>query len=389
MNLVVFSSKPCWISRSSPSGYATDGGFPLQMKFLSDLFDSTLLVLPQQLNGDRKGELPLVGRNIKVLPLDMPAGSGLARKLALMPWLGRNIWTIIREARKADAVHAPVPGDIGTLGMLAAFLFRKPLYVRHCGNWDVQRTLAERFWRWFMERHGGGRNVMLATGGTASPPSQRNPKLSWIFSTSLTERELVVLNQQRVWQPLPRLIIVGRQEPGKGTDVLIRSLPLISKTFPDVHLDIVGGGSAIPVLKNLSADLELENRISFHGRVDHDEVIDLLRKATLFCFPTDSEGFPKAVLEALACGLPVVTTKVSVLPYLVSQGCGKLLDRKTPEAIAQAVNDCISDREAYLEMSERARELASEHSLERWRDTIGGLLRSQWGPLTVVPDSAL
>lgn len=382
MNLVVFSSKPCWQSAASPTGYATDGGFPFQMQFLSELFDSTQLVVPAQSNVAREGELPLTGRNMTILPLQMPHGSGIARKLSLIPWLLKNGPVVLRAIKRADAVHAPIPGDIGTLGMLAAFFLRKPLFVRHCGNWEEQRTLAERFWRWFMERFGGGRNVMLATGGVPSPPSTRNPHVAWIFATSLTERELQSLPLKITWQRDPKLIIVCRQEPGKGTDNLIRSLPLILESFPETTLDVVGDGSALPGLKRLASDIGVANRVVFHGKVGHQGVIDLLKQATLFCYPTQSEGFPKAVLEALACGLPVITTRVPVLTNLISQGCGKLLDEKSPVAIARAVADCMADRGAYMSMSGIASAVAREHSLERWRDIIGTLLRAQWGPLT-------
>ena len=375
MNLVVFSHKPCWQSAASPTGYATDGGFPFQMQFLSELFDSTQLVVPVQSNVAREGELPLTGRNLTVLPLQMPRGSGIARKLSLIPWLLKNGPVVLRAVKRADAVHAPIPGDISTLGMLAAFFLRKPLFVRHCGNWAEQRTLAERFWRWFMERFGGGRNVMLATGGVPAPPSTRNPHITWIFSTSLTERELQSLPLKITWQRDPKLIIVCRQEPGKGTDNLIRSLPLILKSFPETALDVVGDGSALPGLKRLASDMGVANRVVFHGKVGHQGVIDLLKQATLFCYPTHSEGFPKAVLEALACGLPVITTRVPVLANLISQGCGKLLDEKSPIAIARAVADCMADRDAYMNMSGNASAVAREHSLERWRDTIGALLR--------------
>jgi glycosyltransferase involved in cell wall biosynthesis len=110
-------------------------------------------------------------------------------------------------------------------------------------------------------------------------------------------------------------------------------------------------------------------------------VIRLLQQADIFCYPTASEGFPKAVLEALACGLPVVTTRVSVLPKLIGTGCGLLLEHTNPEALAQAVLACLSDAVRYRTMSARAVETASQYSLERWRDTIGDLLRAACGPL--------
>jgi glycosyltransferase involved in cell wall biosynthesis len=116
--------------------------------------------------------------------------------------------------------------------------------------------------------------------------------------------------------------------------------------------------------------------------VDHAGVVALLQRADVFCFPTvSSEGFPKAVLEAMACGLPVVTTRVSVLPELLASGGGVLLDEATPAALADAIRRCLADDARYAEMSSAGRGAARGFSLERWRDTIGEHLRAGWGPL--------
>lgn len=190
MRLVVVSHKPCWPDLASPSGYATDGGFPIQIRALSHLFDATTLVVPCYPPDHAKGSIPLMGHNLTIVPLAPPRGHRVWRKLALPFWLVRNGPILRRTVQSADAVHAIIPGDVGTLGMLFAVRQGKPLLVRHCGNWQAPRTVAERLWRWYMERHAGGRNVMLATGGADEPPSRRNPALQWIFSTSLTQGEL-------------------------------------------------------------------------------------------------------------------------------------------------------------------------------------------------------
>jgi glycosyltransferase involved in cell wall biosynthesis len=272
--------------------------------------------------------------------------------------------------------------------MLLALALRKPLLVRHCGNWFVQRTVAERFWKWFMERFAGGRNVMLATGGTFEPPSQRNPNIGWIFSTSLNEQELSDCSKNRTQAPStsPKLIIVCRQEKGKGVELLIDSLPLISRTFPLATLDIVGDGAALNEFKKMAAVNGLVDRVVFHGNVSHSRVLELLQQADLFCFPTASEGFPKTVLEALACGLPVITTRVSVLPQLIGTGCGYLIDERTSDAIDNAVKACLADPDRYRAMSDQAIQTAGQYSLERWRDRIGDLLESTCGPLRSGPE---
>src|SRR4030095_4066054 len=177
VKLVVFSHKPIWPSSDALSGYATDGGFPMQMGALSELFDAATIVAPSSLPADRPGGIALSGRNLSIAPLTSPAGKGAWRKLCLIMWFFLNLRTMLRETRLADAVHTPIPGDIGTIGMLLALALGKPLFVRHCGNWGRRATAAEYFWRWFMETFGGGRNVMLATGGANEPPSSKNPSI--------------------------------------------------------------------------------------------------------------------------------------------------------------------------------------------------------------------
>jgi glycosyltransferase involved in cell wall biosynthesis len=223
---------------------------------------------------------------------------------------------------------------------------------------------------------------MLATGGSAEPPSRTSKHIHWIFSTSLTETEIRELarSQLELDPEKLRLVIVGRQEAGKGTDVLIKALPLIHRRHPHAVLNVVGDGSAVSMLKRKAAELGIGEKVAFHGKVNHAEVIRILQNAHLFCFPTQSEGFPKVVLEALACGLPVIATPVSVLPTLLGNGCGILIE-PNPAAIANAVCGIASTPERYQVMSAKARMTARQYSLETWRDTIGGYLEAAWGPL--------
>jgi glycosyltransferase involved in cell wall biosynthesis len=385
LNLVVISHKPCWPSGASASGFATDGGFPIQMRALSELFDRTVILVPSFPAQDRTGELPLTGRNLVVVALSRPPGQGLWRKLLLVFWLFGSGRVLIREVRLADAVHAPIPGDIGTVGIVLALLLRKPLFVRHCGNWFGPRTVAERFWKWLLERLVNRRQVVFATGGSSNPPSRLNPSIGWIFATTLTEEELRSSYRLRVRLPGdgPRLVIACRQEKDKGTGVLIESLALIRKTFSGATLDVLGDGSALREFRQLAVQLGVDRYVVFHGKVDHAAVLGRLREADLFCYPTmSSDGFPKVVVEALAAGLPVVTTRVSVLPHLIeSAGCGRLLEEVTPATLAEGVRACLSDQQAYRSMSANALEAARAYSLERWKESIGRRLAAAWGPL--------
>jgi glycosyltransferase involved in cell wall biosynthesis len=382
MKLAVVSHKLCWRSPGAPDFYQTDGGFPLQIAAISELFDETKVVVPCEILQNEQGVSPLVGRNLRVRPLSVPKGKDLRRKLDFPFWLAKNGWIIWREIKKADAVHAPVPGDVGTIGMLLALLLKKPLFVRHCGNWFVQRTAAEHFWKWTMERFAGGRNVMLATGGSDAAPSANNADIKWIFSTSLNRAEISSAAARKF--PADgkfKLIIACRQEKEKGAGIVIESLPKILMSFPNARLDVVGDGPFLEQLKARAKNLRLKDKIVFHGKVTHSRVIELMKQAHVFCFPTSaSEGFPKVVLEALACGLPVVTTRVSVLPHLIgeNENGGILLNEATADELAGAVGKICADAEFYNRMSEAAIAAAREYSLENWRDFIGETLRQSW-----------
>lgn len=380
MKLVVVSHKICWYSPDTQGEYCTDGGFPIQMRAISELFDVTRVVVPCETAAQTLGNSRLAGHNLTVSPLSVPKGTDLRRKLNFPFWLVRNAALVWREVSRADAVHAPIPGDVGTIGMLFALFQRKPLFVRHCGNWLVPRTVAEHFWKWTMERCAGGRNVMLATGGTADPPSTKNPHIRWIFSTSLRRSQLA---GGRPRKPAKngrlKMLIACRQEEGKGTDTVIKSLPIVLEKFPDASLDIVGDGTFMNSLRELVARSGLKSKVFFYGKVEQARVGDLMKRAHVFCFPTEaSEGFPKVVLEALASGLPVVTTKVSALPQLVDKRCGVLLEEPTAECVALAVDAICSDPEKYRRMSSAAVATAQDYSLERWRDSIGETLRRSW-----------
>ncbi len=397
MRLVVISHKETWACPDSPSGFSTIGGFPFQMQAISELFDQTTLMVPIRAAPLPDGARPLTGHNLRVHPLPEPTGTDLRRKIALLAWLPRHLPEIWREVRRADAVHAPVPGDIGTIGLLVALAQRKPLFVRHCGTWGEPVTLADRFLLWLLERIAGGRNVVLATGGADTPPSKKNPNIHWIFSTTLTGKEITNIPVASPWhsgQTL-RLVTVGRLSAGKNIESVIRALSILNlnnsplpaggglgvRSDTILHLDILGDGEARASLEELTADLQLNEMVTFHGNVPHAEVLRILSGSHLFVFPTRvKEGFPKAVLEAMACGLPVIASNISVIPHLI-RDCGIVLEDTRPQAVVEAVAQLISDEKRLAEMSARARRNAQGYTLERWREEIRAHLEAAWGSL--------
>ena len=381
MKLVVVSHKKCWGQPNRPETAVTIGGFPQHMQGVSSLFDETRLVLPHFGTQPPKGAVPLAGPTISVRFLTKPFGTNLVRKLAMLIWLPRNLPAIWSEVRGADAVHVPIPGDVGTIGILIALLQRKRLFIRHCATWGDPETLTNRLVDCLLRRIAGGRVEVMATGGGNKPPSG-NSEISWIFSSSLTDREMnAIPPRQKVWRPgdTLRLATVCRLSRNKNVEAAIRALPAIRQTYPDTILEIAGEGPCRQELEELAKTERVDEAVTFHGNLDHQGVLNLLTKADLFVFPTRvKEGFPKAVLEAMAHGLPVLAPAVSVLPFLL-EGCGVLLENTEAPTLAEAVATAIADEGRFAAMAAEAQRKSRQYTLENWGKTIGERLKRRWG----------
>jgi glycosyltransferase involved in cell wall biosynthesis len=362
--------------------FAATGGFAHQVKAIAWLFDATRVALPVPSETAPENLTPISGPGISVVPLSEPAGHGWLRKLAVLPWTLRNGAAIARELRAADAVHTPVPGDVGAITLLMTLLQKKPLFVRHCGTWGDRSTIANRFMAWLLPRIAGGRVVVMATGGGPEPPDPGNAAIEWIFATSLSEAEYEELAPAEPWVPSSplRLVTVGRVTRGKNALACVEALPRIRRAAPEARLTVVGDGPFKGELSRRAAELGVADVIELTGNLTHDAVMEVLRYSHLFLFPTRvAEGFPKAVLEAMASGLPVVASRVSVLPHLLGDGHGVLLDGSRAADVADAALDLIADPGRMAAIGAKARARAADYTLERWRDLIGERLERAWG----------
>jgi glycosyltransferase involved in cell wall biosynthesis len=105
----------------------------------------------------------------------------------------------------------------------------------------------------------------------------------------------------------PTVAFVGRLHPIKCVDRLIEAIAIAREEVPDVRLEIVGPGDRHrQTLARQAARLGLDNTVVFHGYVDPSEKLRILRRAHVSALLSRSEGLPMAVLEAMACGIPVV-----------------------------------------------------------------------------------
>ncbi|MDJ0569300.1 MAG: glycosyltransferase [Pleurocapsa sp. MO_192.B19] len=163
------------------------------------------------------------------------------------------------------------------------------------------------------------------------------------------------------------ILCVGRHTEKKGIDTLLRAFARIAVKHPDVTLLQVGQGSLTAKLQTLTKQLGIDQRVRFLGAQPHETVLQLMQQAEIFALPSqvaksgECEGLPIVILEASACGVPVVSTYHSGIPEAVIDGeTGFLVSEKDDQSLAEKLNLLLSDRALGKKMGQQARELINE-----------------------------
>jgi len=152
------------------------------------------------------------------------------------------------------------------------------------------------------------------------------------------------------------ILFVGNLIERKGLDYLIRAMLKIKKEFPDAKLHIVGDGPQRIRLEALSERLRLQRNVIFHGRVNKDGLLHGYKNCRVFCHPSLSEGFCHVILEAMASGRPVVSTKTFGSCMVEDGKTGFLVPIRDVDSLAEKILDLLNDYELTVKMALNARE---------------------------------
>ena len=124
----------------------------------------------------------------------------------------------------------------------------------------------------------------------------------------------------------------------KGLDLLLQGFKKFIENSGNAELRIIGDGEELPKLKHMVTKLELDKHIKFYGALFGEEKFKLLAETNMFVHTSRMEGFPAAVLEASALGLPCLISKATnVGDYIKKYNCGIVCDPNTPEEIARSM----------------------------------------------------
>lgn len=171
---------------------------------------------------------------------------------------------------------------------------------------------------------------------------------------------------------------IGRLSPEKGIWNFVEAMPKLVKASPDVRFLIVGGGELQDEIEQYVKQSNLNDKVRLVGRVSHNEVPGYLNQLKLLVLPSYSEGLPNAVLEAMACGTPVLATPVGSMPDIITGGeTGFIMENNSPECIARNVTRALNHPKLE-KFAQNARALVEKEftyqaAVEKYREILASL----------------
>ena len=316
-------------------------------------------------------------RQLFVRPRDM---LGLMREMLFRPWLhlesaAETLWGFLAGIYFArlfveagiDLIHAPWPRGAATAAWAASRLSGIPFSLAARGdNLDpAEPDLLDKMEQCLFIR--ANNQADRARMQRMLAPASRG-KIDLVYN-SLTLRPAQCLSV-RLTQPV-RLLAVGRFSVTKGFTYLLKACKILKdKNFP-FKLTLIGGGGLAaggylgPQLARMRATLDLEEQVRMPGLVSHNELPTLLETHDIFVAPCviapsgERDGIPNVIIEAMAFGLPVISTEVNAIPEIVRNGeTGMTVPQRDAPALAEAVLSMSAQPEEARRMAANGRKLA-------------------------------
>ena len=305
-------------------------------------------------------------------PLPPPSGGMANQTLQLATLLrgeGFEVDTIQVNCAVRPAFAARVPG-LRALCRLLPYLLR---LWRAAGRADLFHVMANSGWSWhlyaapaiWIGRLRGCPVVVNYRGGEADAfmnksqawvrPSLRRASavivpsgfLEWVFDKYGVATQVVpnIINLERfsareagARADGPSVLVARNLEPLYDNETALRAFAIVARAHPGARMVVAGSGPLRDALEQLARELGIGAAVRFTGRVDNAGMAALYRDADLMLNPSKVDNMPNSVLEALASGVPVVSTDVGGVPFMVEHGKTALLvPPQSPEAMAEAM----------------------------------------------------
>jgi glycosyltransferase involved in cell wall biosynthesis len=273
----------------------------------------------------------------------------------------------LKHLNNVDVVHAHDYQDYCVLAAVQAKgAFNSPLVITphyHPIGANMWRTVTKRIYT-----TGIGKYALRAADVVIAVSQYEKTMLSQSFSLD-SKRIVHIPNgvnskfrslNTRDAKKKRNVLYVGRLEKYKGVQFLIKAFKKLAEDFQDSHLMIVGNGSYRKDLVTLAKALGIGGRVTFAGLVPENELINLYLTSNVFVMPSEYEAFSIALAEAMACGTPVIATKVGGMTELVRNSQSGFLMPYPPDEryLADLMAGVLSDPTNAEKMGEKGRQFA-------------------------------
>jgi D-inositol-3-phosphate glycosyltransferase len=257
----------------------------------------------------------------------------------------------------------------------------------------MKNSVASSAEEWETEqRIEGEMEVMdLADRLVAATPLER-AQMVWLYGADAAKIDIVPCGVDlSLFRPIPKdeakqvldlpfqrcvILFVGRIEPLKGIDTLLKAIALLAPDMPcwrdELSVVIIGGAPGAGIekvnvelarLERLRADLGIEDLVTFQGAKDQDTLVYYYSAAEMVVMPSHYESFGMVALEAMACGTPVVASKVGGLAFSVQDGrTGFLVPDGDAEAMATRIRLLLKDNDLRQQLGQQAAHWAHRYS---------------------------
>ncbi len=174
---------------------------------------------------------------------------------------------------------------------------------------------------------------------------------------------------ERPRNPKVKILFIGRLIARKGLQYVVQALPEIQRlTGIPFEVEVVGTGAMRAQLDSMAEKLGVSHLIKYMGTITYDKLHESYQGADIFVLTSESEGMPAVTLEAMGCGLPIVTTNVPGNQEIVREGeNGYLINVGDTEKLAQSLAKLIADDELRKKMGARSRQFVQAYE---WREIV-------------------
>lgn len=355
-----------------------EGSFARYVDSLAPYFDRIVLCVPVLLESRGEGT-PIRSANVTLAPLPHFDGP-----VQFYPRLPLMLMRLVPFARRIDLLHCRVPTPAALFAFGLARFFNRPAFLLVVGDLEALRAtmpyqgLKKILWRWytaFEERNVqwmADRALTFANGPSlAEKHSRPGRPVIETRTTTIGLADLATRDDTCTGHRI-RILTVSRIDPRKGLAVLPEVVHQLHAAGLDAAVDIVGPSVGAPgaderrAIEATAASLGVSDRVRLLGAVPLQRLLPLYAEYDLFVLPTlPGEGIPRVLLEAMAAGLPVVTTRVAGIPGLIThERNGLLVDRPSAPAIAAALQRVIAEAPLRRRLIANGYATARAHTLE-------------------------